>query len=182
MKILKNPKLPNYNSLKDFVLGDSFPWFYNEHFVYKENTEHYIKSGEGFSDISFYTHSFLNRPKNTGMGEKYPTVNSPHTGKVSDVLNSIFIANNIEVNCIYRMNANLLHPSKTEKKTLIHVDHPFPHKNLLIYLTDSGGKTVCGRDVHDPKEDDIITFEGEHYNFLPENTRRIVIVATYIDT
>ena len=178
MRKLQNPKLPNYTNLKEFILGDNFPWFYNKHFVYKENKDHYIESDEKFSDISFYTHSFLNRPKHTG--EKYPTANSPHVGAVSEVLNSIFAVNDIEVNCIYRMNANLLHPSKTEEKTLVHVDHSFPHKNLLIYLTDAGGKTVCGEDVHDPKEDDIIIFEGKHYNFLPENNRRIVIVATYI--
>ena len=63
---LQNPKLPNYTNLKEFILGDNFPWFYNKHFVYKENKDYYIESDEKFSDISFYTHSFLNRPKHTG--------------------------------------------------------------------------------------------------------------------
>ena len=30
MKILKNPKTVNYYDLKDFVLGEQFPWYINE--------------------------------------------------------------------------------------------------------------------------------------------------------
>ena len=54
-------------------------------------------------------------------------------------------------------------------------------ENLLIYLTNAGGKTVVGDEYHDPREDDVITFGGdEHYHYTPEKERRIVIVATFI--
>ena len=46
MRKLQNPKLPNYTNLKEFILGDNFPWFYNKHFVYKENKDYYIESDE----------------------------------------------------------------------------------------------------------------------------------------
>ena len=72
VKILNNPQTSNYADLKNFILGDSFPWFWNDHFVYKGNTD-YFKDGTDAQDIPFFTHSFLNRPKHTG--EKYPTVN-----------------------------------------------------------------------------------------------------------
>ena len=177
LKKLKNPLYPNYSNLKSFILGDSFPWFWNEHFVYKENTN-FFKDDKDSQDVSFFTHSFLNRPKHTG--EKYPTVNSPHVNQVSEVLNSIFDYNGIDVKCIYRMNANLMQPAEGKQQTFAHVDHDFPHQSLIIYLTDVGGETVCGKNRHDPQEDDIITMEGIHYNMLPQHGRRIVLVATYI--
>ena len=30
MKILKNPKTVNYHDLKEFLLGEQFPWYINE--------------------------------------------------------------------------------------------------------------------------------------------------------
>ena len=178
MKILNNPQTSNYADLKNFILGDSFPWFWNDHFVYKGNTD-YFKDGTDAQDIPFFTHSFLNRPKHTG--EKYPTVNSPHIGPVSNVVNEIFDFNSIKVKCVYRMNANLMQPQKGNQKTFAHIDHDFPHKNLIVYLTNVGGETVCGEERHDPKENDIISFEGIHYNMLPKKGRRIVLVATYLE-
>ena len=56
----------------------------------------------------------------------------------------------------------------------------FPHKNMLIYLNDSDGDTVCGNDRYSPKEDAIIEFEGEHYHYLPSKDKRVVLVVTYI--
>ena len=65
--------------------------------------------------------------------------------------------------------------------------HSFPHKNLIIYLNDpAGGDTVLVDkdykeiDRHHPKEDDIISFEGIHYQKMPKEDRRIVLVVTYI--
>ena len=61
LKKLKNPLYPNYSNLKSFILGDSFPWFWNEHFVYKENTNFFkndkygIKDNEGGGDCLFCT-------------------------------------------------------------------------------------------------------------------------------
>jgi len=177
---LLNNKGPAYNSFKNFVLGDNFPWFYNEHFVYKEQKEHYIES-ENENDISFLTHSFLNRPSGDShpRSPKYPTVNSQHIDRFTDVLSQIFIDNDLQPQLVFRMNANMLYPTAGNQQTMTHVDHPWPHKNLIIYLTDAGGETVAGEHRHDPQEDDIITFEGAHYNLLPAIKRRVVLVATY---
>ena len=56
--------------------------------------------------------------------------------------------------------------------------HHFPHKNILLYLTDTGGKTFVEEEYHDPKEDDVIIFSGNHWAELPKTGRRIVIVNT----
>ena len=83
--------------------------------------------------------------------------------------------------------------SDKPKYTRPHVDHKFPHTNMLIYLTDAGGKTIV-EDIskreestfslslaHDPKEDDVVTFGGQyHCHELPKEKPRLVIVTTYI--
>ena len=78
-------------------------------------------------------------------------------------------------------------PIKEDKGAFPHIDHSFPHKNLIIYLNDpAGGDTVLVDkdykeiDRHHPKEDDIISFEGIHYQKMPKEGRRIVLVVTYI--
>ena len=59
-------------------------------------------------------------------------------------------------------------------------------KNLIVYLTNAGGKTfVKNEDTskyeeHDPVEDDIILFTGEHYMQTPRDKRRVILVATMI--
>ena len=79
------------------------------------------------------------------------------------------------------MNVNLTYPIPGVKQSPPHVDHPFPHKNMLIYLTDAGGKTVIGNDSHNPREDDIIIFGGEeHFHYYPQQKNRIVLVVTYV--
>ena len=193
---LKNPKTDTYKNFKSLVLGDNFPWFYNGNFVHKGNERTYKKTADdGYSDITFLSHSFLMRPLQLDcrpgilqqVGKLYPNVNSNYIDSCDEVLNEIFVYNKHSVNCIYRMNANMIYPSEGRQETLPHVDHGFPHKNLIVYLTDAGGKTVCksdnilgGDQVHDPQEDDIITFSGTHYIHLPKKDRRVVIIVTYV--
>ena len=92
----------------------------------------------------------------------------------------IFECNDIQAGCIFRMCLNLVCPCSGVQLTVPHQDHIYPHKNILVYFTDAGGETYCESDVHDPREDDIIIFEGEHYHKLPEKDARIVFVATYL--
>ena len=91
--------------------------------------------------------------------------------------------NNMEISCLYRANANLLPPPSSflkSKRTMEHVDHNFPHKNLLIYLTNAGGRTIVGNEAHDPKEDDIVMFPGFMHCVETSHTKnRVVLVATF---
>ena len=167
---LKNPKTEKYNKFKTFVLSQNFPWFYYESSVIGKPQP-------------FFSHGFLLRPNdllmNTG-GKKYPITNSVHVDHMEEVFQEIADFNNIGVNCIYRMNANVTEPLKNVERSSIHVDHYFPHKNMLIYLTDAGGKTVVDNESHNPREDDIIIFEGEkHSHYYPREKRRVVLVVTY---
>ena len=167
---LKNPKTEKYNKFKTFVLSQNFPWFYYESSVIGKPQP-------------FFSHGFLIRPNDhlhTG-GKKYPISNSVHVDHMEEVFQEIADFNNIGVNCIYRMNANVTEPLKNVERSSSHVDHYFHHENMLIYLTDAGGKTVVGNDSHNPREDDIIIFGGEpHFHYYPREKRRVVLVATYV--
>ena len=90
--------------------------------------------------------------------------------------------NNIDIDMIYRMCANCVHPTEKNIPGPEHTDHHFPHKNLIVYLTNfKGGATCCGGKTYNGKEDDIITFEGTHNFYPPVDNRRVVLVATYAE-
>ena len=165
MKQLINPKTDNYFSLKEYILSSDLPWFYIESTTYDTD-----------NDVPYYSHAMVKPPGNPNL---FPTQNSPYAELCGKVVSEISDTNNLNINCILRLNANLSLPL-SKIPTRPHTDHPFPHKNLLIYLTDADGQTVAGDQQHFPKEDDVITFSGMHYHYLPTSGKRIVIVATYI--
>ena len=174
MKQLTNPKTDNYFALKEYILSSDLPWFYIESTTYDADNQTDINIRE--TGAPYYSHAILRPPGNPNL---FPTQNSPCVELCGKVVSEISDTNNLGVNCILRLNANLSLPSSSTP-TQPHVDHPFPHKNLLIYLTDADGQTVAGDQQHFPKEDDVITFSGMHYHYLPTSGKRIVIVATYI--
>ena len=164
MTQILNPLTDEYYQLKELVLGKEFPWFY-------ETNPNELEEG-----YYFYSHVFLERPDRC----LYPSVRSQHIDLFHTVIQQIFEYNNLPIDIIYRMNANSI-PAQ-DGCIAPHVDHEFPHKNLILYLTDAGGKTFVGDEVHDPKEDDVVIFSGIHNNERPKNTRRVVLVATYGDS
>ena len=58
----------------------------------------------------------------------------------------------------------------------------FPHFNLIVYLTDTGGETFVEDEIHIPKIHDVILFRGKHYMKRPTRDRRIILVATILPT
>ncbi|AGH56637.1 hypothetical protein CPUG_00145 [Cyanophage Syn10] len=189
---LVNPFSPLYNELKSMVLNAEFPWFYN-HSATPEDKD----TGE-YQDVPFYSHTFLARPKWLGMGSTYyPYEQSIFMQKFYPLLEEVILANNLQVNSLLRFNANCVHPTKDRRLSIPHNDHPFPHKNILIYLTSVGGETVLVNEekpltntpqsanlnspnkIYYPQEDDIVMFEGLHCMRPPKDGRRIVLVATY---
>ena len=175
MRRLLNPKTALYENIKGLMLSPEFTWdFYSECCVDMKDSE----VDTGHRNFAFFSNTLLARPGTGGL--KYPIPIFEHLDTICQMLNEIWDYNNINVNCIFRINANLVYPQTGIQASPIHRDHDFPHKNLLIYLTDAGGKTVCGEDVHNPQEDDIIEFDGlEHYYYLPLEKPRVVLVVTY---
>ena len=175
---LKNNKTESYRALKDLINSDQLPWFY-------ENTSTH-DSHEEYDNVPFYSHVFLLRPNWNGLSKKaFPEVKSGYIDLVHDVLIQIAELNDLNLNCFYRINANCVHPSSSDKLTTPHYDHQFPHVNILLYLNDAGGETVVWAEdgkkmIHNPNEDDIIVFQGLHCHRPPKEKRRTVLVATFI--
>ena len=180
MNIIKlyNNKTFEYEKLKEIIFSHNFPWHtcsaHNSPLNSLEDSEY---------DFRYFSHKFLGRP---GEGTLYPETCSTHTPLVDVVLTQIFSLNNIDVSCLYRASANLIPPISDSasflksKRTMEHVDHDFPHNNLLIYLTDAGGKTIVGNESYNPKEDDIIIFPGCMHCIETSHTRdRVVLVVTF---
>ena len=190
IKILKNPKTEEYNKFKERVCSNKFIW------TYSSNTNNGFEYAEGFEDVPFYSHCLLERATLT---IPYSSVNSHETKCAAEIFNQIMVHNNLSYKTLYRMNLNCT--SYVGKKlSPPHVDHDYPHQNMIIYLSKfDGGKThvfkkkwpeseltIKPTDMKysfKGEEDDIITFDGLHYHCMqpPDiNQRRIILVATYL--
>ena len=164
---LDNPLTSDYIDLKNFILSIDFPWFR------LPNTTLNIKD----DGISFFTHTFLERPE-SNIG--YSRANSPYIDGCLKVLHQIVSSNDVEFNYFIRASVNLVSPCSTVKRTVEHCDHQFPHKNILIYLSETDGDTVVDGENFSPQEDCGIIFTGKHYHYTPTDKERIVLVGTFI--
>ena len=177
IKRLKNPRTDLYKDIKRTIFSIHFPWF-NVGKILETYSEEDTKK---YALPSMWSHAVLVRPHS--KRSKYPTVNSTYMAGIEKMLDEIFEYNNINVKCIYRINVNLVEPQKGKQLTPPHSDHPWPHNNLIIYLSDAGGETICEGESFNPREDDIIIFSGypqKHCYKLPKEDKRIIIVVTYL--
>ena len=170
LKVLQNPKTQEYINLKNHILSEDFPWYFR-----KESTKIY---SEDYVNISFFSHIILERAED---GDGHAQSCSNLSNKATLVIKEILSENNINLITFLRMNVNLVYPYPTVVNTVPHFDHPYKHKNVLVYLTSAGGKTIIEGEEHDPQEDDVVVFQGEHYHQTPVSERRMVLVATFID-
>lgn len=178
IKKLSNPRTQNYFALKQMVNDETFPWFYYPSSV--KQKEKY----PGHTNHPSYIHTFLERPWNN-MTKLYPEVRSGSMEYIGEVFAEIARENNFVINCLLRACVNCIEPIDNPQLSIPHVDHDFPHNNLIIYLSDAGGETVVYNDniveEHHPKEDDIILFRSSLHCYRPSSKkRRLVLVATYI--
>ena len=164
---LDNPLTSDYIDLKNFILSIDFPWFRLPNTTLNINDD----------GISFFTHTFLERPE-ANIG--YSRANSPYIDGCLKVLHQIVSYNDVEFNYFIRASVNLVSPCPTVKSTVEHCDHQFPHKNILIYLSESDGDTVVNGENFSPQEDYGIIFTGKHYHYTPTDKERIVLVGTFI--
>ena len=173
LKLLSNPKSPHYLGFKNWVLSGEFAWYYNEYGG--------VQTSKGLdSNVPFYTRTFIRRPEIKSFPSIDSKIDLSQVDKVVKVITEIFEYNNLSFYSLLRLSVNAIHPKNEIITTPTHVDHNFPHQNFIIYLTDAGGSTFIEGKEHNPKEDDIIYFTGEHYLKTPAEKRRVILVATMI--
>ena len=173
IQTLVNPKTELYYNFKNIIFSNNFPWFWQT----TSTGELFL---EGHTDISFYGHSLLCRPDEL-VNQRYTRPLSEHLETFTQIVDEIFEYNGITDEYFFlRSCINCVHPKSGIQYSVPHFDHGFPHENLIIYLTDSGGSTYVEGEEYNPREDDVIIFSGKHYAKLPENDRRIIIVSTFM--
>jgi len=166
----------SYFQLKNLVLGQDFPWFFLKDAVLGQ----YSQGQTNVNNFTFFSHVFLNRP---GEPKAYASPVSSLLPLAEEVFCDICEERKIPYGVLYRVNANMTLPSvsKNTEPSPLHRDHDFPHKNMLVYLTDcnEGPTIVLGEEDYYGKEDDVYVFEGLHQHKLPTSDRRVVLVYTF---
>ena len=180
LRTLKNPRTKEYKELKKFILSNEFAWYWQN--TATDGTTPFERlyptlKGE-HENFGLLFHQFIARANER---TRYPHLSSSHFDAVQQVVLQILDYNNIGCDVIYRMAAQMVFPTATRKGSVPHCDHDYPHENVLMYLSDTDGETVCGEEEHHPKEDDVIIFRGEHYHRPPSAGRRIIIIATFLN-
>lgn len=184
IETLFNPKTPSYLHLKEQVTGRDMPWYSMLETVDVDTTE---------QDYGFFSHAVLLGPSKAighQLWNLFSTPVSPdYLPLTQQVVREILDANKLDYSCIYRMNFNLcLHKGENVTSPL-HTDLHFPHKILLIYMSNfSGGETVVEIDgvkhLSKPEEDKIIHVDGKYQHGVnyPSgiHDRRIVLNVCYI--
>ena len=163
IKVLENPITSNYLELKDFVLSSEFPWSYSYS-----------------TKMPFYSHVFLDRPENA----KFSNPQSQFLDLNLKVLDEIIQHNNLFDRYFFlRSNANCVHADSGEQFSEPHIDHRFPHFNLLVYLTNEGegGETIVEDEKFHPQANNIILFKGKHHMKRPSVGRRVVLISTIFE-
>ena len=186
IEVLKNPLTSNYYKLKEIILSDDFQW---ENII---STMNVVSNTEGHIHMPVDIHTFIPRPEttqeynNTGslsrkIGDAERESKSEYVDLCVTVMNEILDYSNLFGTYIFhRAAANRTYADEGIQLSEPHIDHNFPHNNLLVYLTSSGGETFVEGEKFDPKEDDVIVFEGRHYMKRPIKDKRIVLVATFM--
>jgi|TARA_X000000368_G_C22718670_1_gene574288 hypothetical protein len=166
-----------YNELKNLVLGEDFPWF----FVKDAVRGQYSKGQTDVNNFPFFSHVFLDRPRDN---KAYAVPVSSVVDLAEQVFCDICNERDIPYMVLYRANANMTLPtvSGDPQPSPLHKDHDFPHRNMLVYLTDcnEGPTIVLGEEDYYGKEDDVYIFEGLHQHKLPTSNRRVVLVYTFL--
>ena len=170
IRLLKNKQTENYQELKKKVLSDTFFSHWGQ------STDPSQSPTEGHIHMPYYRHSFLTRPEPMG----FTFVESEFTPLNIEVLKEIVEYNKLFDPCQYfflRSSANCNHAEGGIQLSEPHVDHDFPHWNMIIYL-EGDGSTFVECEEYAPQEDDIILFKGEHYMQRPSKGRRVILVST----
>lgn len=184
MKRLKNPETINYLNFKKWATGSDCLWSYIS--TGTSNYDDPVDIEGEQKNLPFYTRTILKRPENEFRYPRLEHSTSEEAHGVIEVLNEILDFNNIKMSSYLRISLNCVHPEKEIYNTLPHIDHQYPHGNIIVYLTNAGGKTfVKNEDTskyeeYDPVEDDIILFSGKHFMQNPIDNRRVILVATIL--
>ena len=139
-----------FNKLNNIIMGDNFPWYYND-FMTK------------WPDNKFYfTHTFYRDP---GVLSNWFNIWLPTIQK-------------LECKSIMRIKANNYTWMGKKEKNDLHTDYPFKHKGCLLYINDNNGATYFKGKTVVPKANRAVLFDPSvpHSSSLCDDQKRRVTV------
>ncbi len=161
----------NIDFIEKTILNNNFPYKYRTQCV----------PGDG---NSFLVHNVLDRPEHRANAQSKQT---PYLEDVCQILISFCRKNNIKLKEILRAAINFTYNNGKDKSPA-HVDHDYPHKQLIVYLND------CDKKAHTvildnnnkilkkirPKKYKGVCFEAlPHYAIFPKKGHRVIGVFTF---
>ena len=162
----------NIKFIEKTVLNDNFPYFFNSNTLTNK-------------DDAFFSHQVLQRLE---LSPNYTPVNSEAFAPTIDILNNFVNSISEKVNFYTRISYNMTFNNGYEKSGT-HIDHEYPHKQIIIYLNDADKKSkTCIVDEKDkviksisPEKYKGICFDAQrHFNYNPTTKHRLILVATFI--
>ena len=155
--------------IKNTITNYDFPWFFQKINVYAKPDP-------------FLSHTVIKRIE---YRKKEEFSNSTETDFCLNILNSFCNKHNIKYKEILRIAFNLTF-NNGSKKSGIHVDHEFYHKQLIVYLNDCDKKS-CTVIINNKKGIKIklkifkgVCFESKpHYQIYPKDNVRFVLIITF---
>ena len=161
----------NINYIENVIFGDYFPYYLSKKSTINDN-------------YKVMLHTILMRPEESPSNGR---INSPHYNDMFSIVKSFFDKFKIKYNEILRMSINLSF-NNGYKECPVHDDHPYPHKQLLIYLNnaDPNSKTVLLNKKNKiikkitPEKYKGVCFDNTpHYMYYPKKGERVVLVTTF---
>tara|TARA_E500000178_G_C17001935_1_gene746121 strand:+ start:871 stop:1407 length:537 start_codon:yes stop_codon:yes gene_type:complete len=160
--------------INNYLLAPNFPYYLNKASV-EENDEN-----------PYLSHTVLRRPEERKPGESFI---SDSSDQIVDIFKTFIIKNKINTEELLRCTINLCFKTKN-KSCLIHNDHDYKHKQLIIYLNDpmdKTSKTFLLNDTQDkilhritPKQYKGVCFDScPHYFNNPKKDIRVALVYTF---
>jgi len=136
-------------------------------------------------DSAHFVHHAITRPED---GSHQPGIeNSSEAPFFKNILNTFCNKHSIKYQTIYRAVMNITFPNDKIDKVPAHIDHDFPHRQLLIYLNNSDGNTVIldyeeniFKSIEPEQYKGIMFDSTKHYHFFPTRSWRGVILITFI--
>ena len=163
----------------NFIVNNSVTSFY------LQNNCTIDSNGKGDNN-NYLCHTVLKRPEERNKDE---TFNSEYKDIFIEILNTFLNKHKIKSVEFLRCSINLTFNVKN-RKSPIHEDHNYPHKQLIIYMNepddndcktvilDSDEKTIL-KEVS-PKKFKGVCFESKpHYMIYPKTGIRVICVMTF---
>jgi hypothetical protein len=164
----------NKEFINHIILGNNFPLFHKTKIV--------SVGPESKEYNGFFTHIILNPGDNKWNSKHHPFFES--------ILRSFIEKHKLRYEWLYRAAVNLTYNNGIKDRSPIHVDHSFPHRQLIVYLNDPQDKEAKTF-ILDKKKKKVLKeitpkqYRGiffpslPHYHIMPKFGERMVFVITF---